>query len=58
MAGIMRPSIAAASITPAANGRIMSENLCDRFLKKKPMIAPRMVAPPTPRAVIRTKLIM
>ena len=53
MDGNTNPSTAAASITPAANERIMSENLWDIFLKIKPTRAPTIVAPPTPRAVNR-----
>ena len=52
--GTISPITAAASITPAAKARTISENLCDRFLNKKPIPAPMNVAPPTPRAVKRT----
>ena len=49
--GIIRPITAAASMTPAAKERIISFNLWDGFLKKRPISAPTRVAPPTPTAV-------
>ena len=52
--GITRPSTAAASITPAAKESIISENLWDIFLNINPTSDPNIVAPPTPRAVIKT----
>ena len=56
--GTISPSTAAASITPAANDRMISENLCDMFLKIKPISEPITVAPPTPRAVSNTSSII
>ena len=52
---MINPNIDAASITPAAKERIKSENLWDIFLNKNPTSAPIIVAPPTPKAVIKTK---
>ena len=52
--GMISPSIAAASMTPAAKDNTISENLCDIFLNAKPISAPKTVAPPTPSAVKST----
>ena len=56
--GMMSPSTAAASITPAAKARTISLNRWEAFLKIKPISAPITVAPPTPRAVSKTILIV
>lgn len=56
--GKISPKTAAASITPAAKDKTISENLCDRFLKIKPISAPMTVAPPTPKAVKKTNSII
>ena len=53
----INPDIAAQSITPAANDKIISLNLCESFLKAKPIPEPITVAPPTPRAVNNTMFI-
>ena len=55
--GKISPSIAAASITPAAKASTISENLCEIFLKANPMSEPNTVAPPTPRDVSKTSSI-
>ena len=55
--GRINPSTAAASMTPEAKERIISVKRWEIFLKAKPISAPTMVAPPTPRAVNNTNLI-
>ena len=45
-AGAIRPSIAAASMTPAANPRTMSLRRCGIFLKARPERTPRTVELP------------
>ena len=55
--GSISPSTAAESITPAAKESTISENLCEVFLKIKPMSEPMTVAPPTPSAVSNTSSI-
>ena len=45
-------------ITITANDKTISENLCEIFLKAKPINEPIIVAPPTPKAVKRTNFIL
>ena len=54
MDGTISPKTAAASITPAAKDKTISENFCEYFLKIKPRSEPISVAPPTPNAVSKT----
>ena len=58
IAGRMSPRMAAESITPAAKARTMSLNRWEIFLQGIPRMVPSTVAPPTPRAVKHTSVIM
>ena len=52
--GRIRLIIADASITPAANAKKQSFNALDTLFSTRPKILPKIVAPPTPKAVIKT----
>ena len=52
--GRIKPKTDADNITPAAKANIISEILCEIFLKTKPINEPKIVDAPTPNAVNRT----